>query len=337
MSVLVGPKKQLLASMLLSLSLSPLALAQEPAPPQLLTLDEAVRIAMAQNVDVENARLDVERARASRQALASTRWPLFKAEGKSDVPLNPMHIYIPQGALGKDLNGAQLPTTDIDYQAPYKMTGKVQLTATQALTQLYALSLGVREARVSEKIAEETLRMKRQQTAQQVRDSYYPIAQIQAQIEAALANSKALTENKALMERRLGEEAVLKGDVLTSAAQLAQQNYQTLQLQDGLDTQKESLNRLLARELSAPFAVETVTAPSNEEQDLEAARRKALEQRPEVRIAKLQVEKANYEVRKQRAAYIPDLGAQLGYESFINYSFAPQNATSIGIVFSWQP
>jgi outer membrane protein TolC len=337
MNVLTGPAKQIAVSLMMSLTPALLAHGQTPGAPPLLTLDDAVRVALTQNVDVENARLDVEKARESRNALAATRWPLLKADGQSGLPLNPTHIHIPKGALGTESDLGPLPSEDVDYQAPQRMTTMIQASATQPLTQLYSLSLGLHEAVISEKLAAETLRLKRQQTAQQVRESYYRIAQSQAQIEAAQSTAKALGETKALMERRLNEQAVLQADVLTSAAQLAQQNYQVLQLEDGLDTQKESFNRLLGRDLGESFSVETMDAPAGDELDLEAARAKALKQRPEVGIADLQLEKAKYDVRKQRAAYIPDIGAHVTYLDFVNISFAPENMTSFGFVFSWQP
>jgi len=70
---------------------------------------------------------------------------------------------------------------------------------------------------------------------------------------------------------------------------------------------------------------------------LKAARKKALEQRPEIRQSALQLERAELDVRRERAEYLPDLSAQLSYLSFANVNFAPQNLTSAGLLFEWDP
>ena len=70
---------------------------------------------------------------------------------------------------------------------------------------------------------------------------------------------------------------------------------------------------------------------------METARKKALEQRPELREAHLQTKIAEMDVRRERAKYIPDLGAQVGYLGFQNMNFLPQNAGYVGFVFQWQP
>jgi outer membrane protein TolC len=99
---------------------------------------------------------------------------------------------------------------------------------------------------------------------------------------------------------------------------LSQQRYQLLTLRDTLDTQKESLNRLLGRDLDTPFVVEAEPLPKPDEIDLAEARKQAISQRAEIRQARLQTEKAEVEVRRQRAEYIPDLSVNFTYLSFPN-------------------
>jgi outer membrane protein len=70
---------------------------------------------------------------------------------------------------------------------------------------------------------------------------------------------------------------------------------------------------------------------------LETARKQALDQRPELREARLQTKIAQMDVRRERAKYIPDLSLQVGYLGFQNVNFLPQNAGSAGFVLQWQP
>jgi outer membrane protein TolC len=328
---------RLTQSLFLVLLFPSLIVSQQPASPALLTLDEALRIALNENAQVESARLDVAKAQEAVGELSASRLPQLNADVLSGLAINPLHFTIPRGAIG-DLPGiGPLPAIDMDFNAGRKMTAMIHASAAQPLTQLYKLNLGIHEARIGEELAKENLRLKRQQTVQQVREAYDKIALAQVQVEAAEASVKSLGELNALMERRLGEEAVLKADALAVAAQVAQQRYQTMTLRDGLDSQKEAFNRLLGRDPGTDFTVETMPAPSVEEQDLEAARAKAMQQRPEIRLASLQAETAGLEVRRERAAYLPDLSLQLSYLDFANISFAPLNYSSAGVLFRWQP
>ncbi len=137
--------------------------------------------------------------------------------------------------------------------------------------------------------------------------------------------------------RRLAEQTVLKADSLTVKAKLSQLRYQLLSLRNASDSQKEVLNRLLGRDLATQFSVELQPAPTFEELDLAAARSKALTQRPEIHKASLQEKKAELDIRRERAEYLPNLSFQLSYTSFPNISFAPQNLTHAGFLFEWQP
>ena len=120
-------------------------------------------------------------------------------------------------------------------------------------------------------------------------------------------------------------------------AKLKQQRYQLLTLQDSFELQKQSLNHLLGRDLRTQFTVEMQPVADIAESDLEIARKLALEQRPELREARLQTKSAQLDVRRERAEYIPDLSLAVNYLSFQNVNFLPQNAGSVGFSLKWQP
>jgi outer membrane protein TolC len=130
---------------------------------------------------------------------------------------------------------------------------------------------------------------------------------------------------------------VLKGDSLSVRARLSQQRYQLINLRDQSKTQKESLNRLLGRDLETDFSVEVQPMPTADEIDLAAAHSMALGQRPEIQEARLQTKKAETEVRRERAEYLPNISASFTYASFPNVSFAPQNVLNAGFTLQWQP
>jgi outer membrane protein TolC len=186
-------------------------------------------------------------------------------------------------------------------------------------------------------LAREKLREEIHQTAQQVKQAYYELAQIQTQIESAATALKYLTELQAYAERNLAQETALKSDVLNAKAKLMRQQYQLLTLHENLENQKEALNRLLGRDLRIDFSVEMGPPPSEDETNLPAAQNKALQQRPEIRQARLQSRKAELEVKRQRVEYIPNASFDVSYVSFPNVYFFPQNVVSAGLLLDWQP
>jgi outer membrane protein len=202
---------------------------------------------------------------------------------------------------------------------------------------LRKIGLAIRESRVGEEMAEESLRQKKQDTAHQVKEAYFQIVQTQTQIASAQESLKYLTELAALTERNLAEQTVLKSDSLNVKAKLSNQRYQLLVLQDTLASQKEALNRLLGRDLATDFSVEEQPMPSAEELDLTAARREATEKRSEIREARLQTKKTELDIRREHAEYLPDISVQLSYVSLPNISFAPKNILSAGFLLQWQP
>src|SRR5205807_9022558 len=100
---------------------------------------------------------------------------------------------------------------------------------------------------------------------------------------------------------------------------------------------KETLNRLLGRNVQTEFAVEPVPATFPEQEDLSAARATALEHRPEVKLAANRVRQAKLSTRSEKSHYIPDIAIQASYFSPANINFLPQNIGSIGALLTWQP
>jgi outer membrane protein len=308
---------------------------QEPAP--ILTLDDAVALVMKENRQVQISQLDIQRAGESTAALKTTRLPQFNAYVLGGEALRPIDFTIPTGALGVYPATGPIPAQNSAIQTPQRPTGFIYATAAQPVSQLYKIGLAIHESKVAEDAAREALRQKKIDIAQQVRQTYYQIVQTQTQIASAQEELKYLTELSALTDRNLAEQTAFKYDSLSVKAKLSQQRYQLLTLQDTLQTQKETLNQLASRDLSVDFSVEPQPLPSAAELDLAAARKEALEQRSEIREARLQSTKAELDVRRQRAEYLPDVSVQLSYFSLPNVSFAPQNIVNAGIVVQWQP
>src|SRR5262249_43358474 len=71
---------------------------------------------------------------------------------------------------------------------------------------------------------------------------------------------------------------------------------------------------------------------------LDAARERALLQRPEIRQAQLRKTQAEQDLRAKKAEYIPDVAAEFNSLRFLNFgTFFPAQSNSIGLSVSWEP
>jgi outer membrane protein TolC len=73
------------------------------------------------------------------------------------------------------------------------------------------------------------------------------------------------------------------------------------------------------------------------ESDLAAARKLAVERRPELQQARLGIEQATLDRRIKKSEYIPDVSAGFVYLTPRNYApVIPKNFANVGVVVSWE-
>jgi outer membrane protein len=324
----------------LQLTLFSVAWAQTPEPATtapLLTLDEAIRIASGTNRNIHISKIEIIKAQETVAQTKTNYFPKLDANVLGGVPLQPLNFRVPAGSLGTFPATGPIPATDTNIHSPARFGAFVSASAAQPLTQLFKVNLAVKQARLGIDLAKEGVRAQSQDTVRQVKEAYYRVAELQAQVTSARAAVQSLSELSTLTEQRLGQETVLLSESLTVKAKLKQQRYQLLLAEDSFDLQKQNLNRLLGRELRTPFSVEMLPFGELVEWDLDTARKQALEQRPELRGARIQTKIADLDVRREHAKYIPDLSVQVSYLGFQNVNFLPQSAGIVGFQLQWQP
>ena len=161
--------------------------------------------------------------------------------------------------------------------------------------------------------------------------------QTQSSLESAEHTLKYCEELDQVTDRYFVQKVVLKSDTLTVKAQVARARYQIVTLRDALTSQRESLNQLMGRDVWTEFSVQPVAGLTAYETDLDAARARALEERPEVRQARLKAKQASLDYRVQVSKYIPDISLSLNYLSTFNAEFLPRNVASAGVLVNWEP
>ncbi len=305
------------------------------SPANQLSLDAAVSLAMANNRQLKRTVLEIEKAEDAVAAMRTERLPQFNLYLLESELLTPLNFQFPEGEFGTFPGIGSIPAHNTDISTPIHPTTYVFQSATQPLSQLHRIGLGIQAGEVNVELAREALRQQRQTVADQVKQDYYSILQTQTALEAANQVVKFYTEFGQLTDRYLAQEVVLKSDALKVKTQLAKAKYEVVKLQDGLETQQEDLNEVLGRDLTTEFAVQAIPELAMYEVNLAEARRRALDQRPEVREAGLKMKQAQLDVRAQRALYIPDVSLSFNYLSPFNVEFVPKNIMSVGFMVNW--
>lgn len=314
------------------------AWAQPPAAARnLLTLEEAVNTALQENRQVMNATLEVSKSEHLLAAVRTHRWPIFEVIVAEDWLLTPLENFNAIGGLPGLLPipiPVSTPTSLIQSRQPTAyLTGMM----TQPLSQQYRIGLNISMHGVMRDIAREQLRAKRQELVNDVKRLYFSILQTQSSLESVEETIRFLRELDRLRGRYLKEEAVLKSETLEVKARLAQAEQDQIVLRNHLATEKEQLNDLLGRNILTEFRVNPVPEATALENDLEGARTRALQQRPEVREARLRTRQAEYDRWIKQAEYIPGISFTASYARSVNLSPLPENLGFAGFFLTWEP
>ena len=118
-------------------------------------------------------------------------------------------------------------------------------------------------------LAKEDVRAEKQKIAAEVQSAYFELVATQAAVDAAREGVRTLEEAQRVTLRYISEKTVLKGDSLEVDARLAKTQYELSVAENGLATQHEHLNQLLARDLETPFRVDFI--PEEEHDNSESA------------------------------------------------------------------
>ncbi|HXJ14700.1 MAG TPA: TolC family protein, partial [Candidatus Limnocylindrales bacterium] len=302
-----------------------------------LTLDEAVNLALQHNWNVKNSVLEVQKQDFEVSTARSRRKPQFQFTMLGGELLHSFDFTIPKGSLGTYANTGPIPSTNAKIHTSAVFTTYLTGSIDQPLTQQYKIGLGIRLTELGRDFLREEVRAERERTAAEVRTAYFSLFAVQANVDAAREAVKTFEETQRVTVQYVSEKTVLRGDALEVDARLAKARYELSVAENGLATQREALNQLLGRDVATPFRAEFVPEQDTSDLTLDAARQDAMANRPECRQSHLKVKQAEYDRRLAKAAYIPDLSLSLRYQGISNVQVLPQNVTTAGFYLTWEP
>ena len=118
-----------------------LARAQDKV--SVLTIDDAVALALKGNLQLQSTVLDVDRAREGTAALKTTRLPQFQIYALGGETLRPIDFTIPKGALGSYPATGPIPAQSSSITTPQQFTGFIFGQASQPLSQHWKIRLAL--------------------------------------------------------------------------------------------------------------------------------------------------------------------------------------------------
>ena len=306
----------------------------ERPPAELLTLDQAISLALRDNRQVKNAQLAVGKAGDEVAAARTLRLPS-------------MHVYslVSQQFLKHDGGRDSSETNVVPGVGPFFSIGTARRPTAifagqilQPLSQQHRIRLGIKQAGLAREVEGERLRRAEQTTVNQVKQTYYGILQTQSALDSLLEAIRYYRELDRVTVDNVAQQVSLKAESLEVKTRLAKTEYEALNLTNQLATEKEQLNNLMGRDVRTEFRVAAVPDVNGVDVDLASARSRALDQRPELREARLKVSQAEVDRRIKKSEYIPDVSVGFTYMSFRNFDneAIPKNSASLSVVMKWE-
>ena len=305
---------------------------------QTLSLEDAVAMALQGNRGIQNSRLEEQKARDRLNANRTHLFPGLSLKALGSQQLQSFDFTLQKGVLGNYPGTGPLPGNDVHLKTPLAPTGFIQGQVAQPLTSLIRIRRNLAALETGVELAREQARADRQKTAREVKRLYYSLQQIESNLRTARQTVALYQELGRITENYVAGQVVLKAELLDVQTHLAKAEQSESVLRDQEASGKEQLNQLLGRDVLTEFRVQPVQESVDQAFDLDAARRQALEQRPEVRQAKWKQIQAEQDLRAKKAEFIPDISAEVKTLAFLNYgAFFPTRDNSVGFSLSWEP
>src|SRR5262245_15180598 len=307
------------------------------APSETLSLQQAVDLALRHNRLVNNEKLEVEKAADRLAAVATRRLPGFDVSMFQFQWFKPPEFRFQRGIFGVFPGLGPVPPVNTVVESSHGPSAFIFARATQPLTQLHRIGLGVRISEVGRDVAESKLQLKQREVSNQVKRVYYAILQMQSALEASEGTLKLYRELYRVVGEYVVQQVALESESLDVKTQLAKEEYETLKTRNNMAASKETLNYLMGRDIRTEFAVKPIPARAVDEVELSMAQSRALAERPEIKEAQLKLKLAEYDHRLKKAEAMPDVSLTFGYFSAFGVSVLPQNATGVGFSVNWEP
>lgn len=276
------------------------ASAQENGP-HLLTLDEAMRIALERNPTIEVARLGTESARASQQGAEGRRLPTLGFDASKRISESLARDVVVGGNTVRS-GGGRSETSD------------VQLTLTHTFYES-GREEAIDEARARTRASEFGFEDTRRRLLVDVAGTFYGVLAQQELAEVADQAVEAAEQHLELVDARIEAGTVAPADRLTVEAELADAEFESVRTLNAVWTTLSDLRSLLALPADElPLIRGELESPSAAG-DLEEWIAEALETRPDLEAQRERVRAGKLALRQAEI----DAGLSLSVQGQADY------------------
>jgi outer membrane protein TolC len=305
---------------------------------EVLTLDQAIAMALDNNRTLKSSVLDVRKAQDRLAATRTRQLPNFNLYMLGAQQLRSFSFTLEKGVLGNYEGVGPLPSQDVHLKTPLEPTGLVMAKVQQPITSLIRIRRNLESLTTGVKLADEQTRAERQKLTRDIKQVYYSLQQVEASLRTVRETANLYREVEKLTSNYVLQQVALKGDLLDAQTRLAKTQLSEASLKNQQASARERLNQLLGRDVLTEFEIQPILEATGDELPLEDARNRALERRPEMRQAELRKMQASQDLKAKMAEYIPEISAEFNNLSFLNWGrFMPTQSTSIGVSLSWEP
>ncbi len=323
---------------------SQMATAQPAGPVRPLSIDEAARLALEQNLGIRIQRIDpqiqdvgVSQARsfwspqfnsslfrqtqtqAATSSLAGAANSIDNSFFGSQVGFNQT---LPWGGnYSATWNSRRSTTTNLFSSFSPQLNSTINLQYTQPLLRNFSIDQirqQVQNSKKTRELSDIQLQAVITQTLRNVKNAYwdlsYAIANLKAQQQSLALAQQSLRDNEKRVE--IGTMAPI--DIVQAQAEVASNEQGVIVAEANIKTAQDNLRALILDPGSPDFwnvTFEPTDAPSFAAQaiDVDAAVRTALEQRSDLKSAKNSLEQSDVNIRYFRNQVLPDINAQVTY------------------------
>ena len=285
-------------TVLMIIALVPVAFGQEPKPRIVLTLEDAIALALRQNPFYLATQEKVVQARSQVRQAVSGFLPTLSAQGSDTVAEKLFVLEFPSMIPGEPPQRIA-----IDFTKDYQMA----LAFSQPLFAGGRLRAGYKQAQYGLKASQESVRLSEQETTFNAKRAFY--GYLLAKEFAAVANEALALADKFMENvKNLYEVGMAsKFDLLRSEVQVANLKPQAIRARNSIDVAELGLKAVLGIELDTPIEVKgELTAPPLDAV-AEGVIEEALALRPELRQLDQQRGMAGQMLKVARGSLWPTL------------------------------
>jgi len=266
----------------------------------ILTLEDAVAIAKQKAFNVLSSKMELERIKGVVREAYSMLLPR--------LDFNATYTRYDK-EMKTAFDSSEVVIRPIDRKA-------FTLTIRQPIDISGSLGLGISGARALERSSVELITAAVNDAALDAKRAYYDVMKAMELVSVAEENMKNAQARLELAKKRVDAGVAPRFEVIRAQADLSAAEQGLLRAQNNVSIAKANLNNVLARDVDTPFEIERIETAPKIEEDMKQLKQTAIENRPELKSLRNQLEYFTAVRRSRERERFPqlDLSVQFAHD-----------------------